>query len=283
MNNFIWKEKKNKNLKNFNRITIAYLSWKRHNVLEQTLKSHEDNGLFNLINNKTVLFQEVSDLDIKIAEKYNLKYIGENKNIGILDALLKLIENCKTEYFIFSENDWLLIHPPETVEKMLTDCINILSENEAEIIRLRSKRYPGLPYSSSSIWIKNDNANINIDNFPWKAESLSWVPHTVYKEGTFKTLDKNFKWHITTLEHNQWSNNIFIAKTSFLKDTLLPLINKTRHFTSLSDNPYSGLEDVLANPTKFKGTDSELDIIINNFKNTKIASGEGLFTHKDFV
>ena len=30
-------------------ISIGYLSWKRHNVLEQTLNSHIDNGLFDII------------------------------------------------------------------------------------------------------------------------------------------------------------------------------------------------------------------------------------------
>ena len=32
-----------------NNITIGYLSWKRHNVFEQTLSSHMNNGLFDII------------------------------------------------------------------------------------------------------------------------------------------------------------------------------------------------------------------------------------------
>lgn len=30
-------------------ITIGYLSWKRHDILEQTLQSHKENGLFDII------------------------------------------------------------------------------------------------------------------------------------------------------------------------------------------------------------------------------------------
>ena len=42
-------------------ITICYLSWKRNEVFDQTLKSHRDNGLFDLIlpENRIIFFQEI--------------------------------------------------------------------------------------------------------------------------------------------------------------------------------------------------------------------------------
>jgi hypothetical protein len=59
-------------------ITIGYLSWKRHNILRQTLNSHLQNGLFDLIKkeNKIIFFQEISDTDIKIANEFNCNYIA---------------------------------------------------------------------------------------------------------------------------------------------------------------------------------------------------------------
>ena len=56
-----------------NEITIGYLSWKRHDILEQTLKSHKENGLFDIIppENRIIFFQEISQQDRNIAYKYN--------------------------------------------------------------------------------------------------------------------------------------------------------------------------------------------------------------------
>ena len=58
-----------------NRITIGYLSWKRHNILNQTLNSHKLNGLFDIINtnNRNIFFQELSVEDKNIAN--NLKEV----------------------------------------------------------------------------------------------------------------------------------------------------------------------------------------------------------------
>ena len=86
-------------------ITIGYLSWKRHNIFNQTVVSHSINGLHDIIKreNRYIYFQEITQKDIDIANKYNCKYLGNNNNIGILNAFIELVNNCNTEYFIFSE------------------------------------------------------------------------------------------------------------------------------------------------------------------------------------
>jgi hypothetical protein len=242
-------------------ITICYLSWKRNDIFDQTLKSHLENGLFDLIlpENRLIFFQEISDQDKQLAEKYNCKFIGNKFNVGILNAFVELIENCKTEYFIFCENDWNLIENKETTFKVLQDSIK-LCENDI-IVRLRSIKNPGIPLYSRpeniESWLLQD-----ISNFPYKLESLSWInePEKYYK--TLEKVQLNTKWYICTLEHQKWSNNIFICKTSILKNT----INELKEYKNL-DN-YTGLEDTLINKIKL---------------NLKIAGGDGLFTHLDKI
>lgn len=60
-----------------NEITIGYLSWKRRNILEQTLNSHKENGLFDIIKpqNRIIFFQEISQQDINIANKHELNIL----------------------------------------------------------------------------------------------------------------------------------------------------------------------------------------------------------------
>jgi hypothetical protein len=261
-------------------ITIGYLSWKRHSILNQTLISHKLNGLFDLIKpeNRFIFFQEITQKDIEISNNFKCNYFGDDNNIGILNGFIKLIEKCETEYFIFSENDWYLIEDKDTTQKILEDCIKLFENDLCDIIRLRHKKNPGIPLYSKpknpEEWVKQ-----NINGFPYKLESLSWLdePNKIYNN-IFTEYLGNYKWYITTLNHQKWSNNIFIAKTSYLKNIILPLI---KIFETLN-NKYSGLEDILVKYNNYR-KNNDINNIINLYDKTRIVGGNGLFTHQDTI
>jgi hypothetical protein len=263
-------------------ISIGYLSWKRNKILNQTLNSHNNNGLFNIVpkQNRIIFFQELSNEDIDDANKFNCNYIGNSLNIGILNGFIKLVESCKTEYFIFCENDWVLIEKENTTRKIIEDCIQLLNSNNVDIVKLRSRKKPGNPlYSKPKI--VNEWLSQNCDGFPYKLESLSWLdePNKIYNN-LLDEYDGNYKWYITTLKHQSWSNNVFICKTNYLNNIILPLLKTS--ITNKLDN-YTGLEDILIKYNNYIGINSYIDSIIENYKKTKIAAGEGLFEHKDFI
>jgi hypothetical protein len=260
-----------------NNITIGYLSWKRHEILEQTLNSHLQNGLFDIIpvENRIIFFQEISEKDIKIAEKYNCSYIGSEDNVGILRAFISLVEYCKTKYFIFSENDWLLIENKNIVEKILNDCIDLIENNEVELIKLRHRINYGNPLYSKPQNTKEWLNNYNI-NYPYKLESLHWLSDEELDSQPFFTkYTNNYSWFITSPKHQFWSNNIFISNINFLKKCIIPL---TTHELNNNDL-YTGLEKVLINCTK--NDNPHLLKFIKIYENSKICAGEGLFKHQD--
>jgi len=265
-----------------NQITIGYLSWKRNKILTQTLNSHNNNGLFDIIppQNRTIFFQEIHKTDIITATKYHCNYFGDNNNIGILNGFIKLVESCKTEYFIFCENDWYLVENKDTTNKIIDDCINLLHSNQADIIKLRSRKSPGNPLYSRPTNV-NEWLSQNYSGFPYKLESLSWLnePNKTYNN-LLDEYDGNYKWYITSLKHQSWSNNVFICKTCYLHDIILPLL-KTDIVKNLEN--YTGLEDILVKYNNYIEINSYIDSIIENYKKTKIAAGEGLFEHKDFI
>jgi hypothetical protein len=262
-----------------NEISIGYLSWKRQHILTQTLNSHKTNGLLDLIKpeNRFIFFQELSTEDKNIANNFECYYFGNDKNIGILNAFIEMVEKCNTKYFIFSENDWYLVEEKDITNNILNDCIQMLDNNLCDIIRLRHSKNPGNPLYSRpkepDEWITH-----NVHGFPYKLESLNWIsePNKIYNN-IFNEYTGNYTWYITTLDHQKWSNNIFIANISYLKNVVLPLI---KHFI-FNNNKYTGLEEILINYNNYYGQSAELDNIINMFKKTKIAGGYGLFTHKD--
>ena len=260
-------------------ITVGYLSWKRHAVLKQTLQSHKDNGLYDIIKpeNRIIFFQEITEVDRQIADEYNIQCLGDDNNVGILNAFIKLVEKCKTKYFIFCENDWLLIEGRVEAQNVFSDCINILNNNKNTIIKLRHIENPGKPLYSrpSNIkeWLKGD-----YNSFPYKLESLSWLdnPNEYYREGTLQEIYYNYKWYSTNLYHQKWSNNVFICDAEYVRNIILPLLTKSPKL-----DKYLGLEEILINYSSYTGNSEELDKYINEYRSITIAAGMGLFKHQD--
>ena len=128
---------------NYKDITIGILSWKDCSTILNTLESYKKNGLLDLVNT-VIFFQEISHFERSIAEKYNIKCIGNDKNIGIQKGFFELINNTDTKYFIFAESDFELIHNIDETKKTLEDSIKLL-ENDIQIVKLRDRKDPGEP------------------------------------------------------------------------------------------------------------------------------------------
>ena len=95
-------------------ISIGILSWHSGQVLVDTLTTYYENGLFDIVNDVTILFQEFNEQDYQIAKHFGLNVIGMNSNIGIGKAFIKLTENAQADYILVLEHDWNLIEDKES-------------------------------------------------------------------------------------------------------------------------------------------------------------------------
>ena len=259
-----------------NSITLAFLSWKRRDVFRQTLQSYQKGGLLDLIPNRWVFFQECSDEDRALAEEFGCQVLGCSTNIGIAAALQTLILTCQTDHLLFCENDWYLLESAaHDVANVLQDSITLLEQGDAHVVRLRHVAEPGPPlYSHPSdvdAWLKCD-----VRGFPYKLESLTWVPdpEALYSHGKLPHFWQTKQlhtgpWYITDLRGQKWSNNVFLASTKYLKEVVLPALSKHEAL----DN-YTGLETVMNVPSACPH--------MQHMQNTmRLAAGKGLFTHRD--
>jgi len=243
----------NANLKD---ITIAILSWKSCKTLKNTLESYKNNNLLNILNS-LIYFQEIGDNEKTLASKYNIPYIGSEENMDIYIGLKELVNNCKTKYFIFAESDFELIHKEDTVIKVLNDCILLLENNDVQYIRLRDVADPGEPLYSQPLFEKIKNDTNAKQKFKYKLDTIS---HTNLEEtfpNVFNIINYNYKWYITSCENSIFTNNIFMAKTEWLKNIVLPFVEN--HMTSERNKVE--------------------DIIDNKLKGYNLAAGMGLFKH----
>lgn len=235
-------------------ISIGILSWNSGKTLKNTLTSYRKNGLLELSDDITILFQEVNTEDKKLAKKFGIKYIGLKENIGIGKGISKLVANAKHETVLFLEHDWDLIENQKTVSSQLQEGLNML-EHGYDIVRYRSRSTPGYPVHSMrhkgkeleyyDTWHKV-NAPQLLESMYWLDPAVSF-PDKIQKSGNF---------FVTTSRWANWTNNPFLLKKSFFKKNIQKIAEKSEHF--------------------------ERDIaewwVQQNFR---IAQGEGLFMHND--
>jgi hypothetical protein len=235
-------------------ISIGILSWNSPEVLEETIKTYLLDGLFSLVSDVMILFQEVSKEDKALAKKYGIPFIGLDTNVGIGKAMQILAEQAKEDYFIFLEHDWQLVENRNTTKKRLLGAMDLLEE-DFQCVRLRSRQNPGFPLFSSVY--KDNELNHYDENIglisPHLFETIHWIENP---ELEFEQIKKHKYHYITTSRWSNWTNNPCIYKTDFLPDMLEPFNKDNLLETSISR--------WWANQ-KFN-----------------VAWGEGLFKHVDF-
>lgn len=235
-------------------ISIGILAWKSTKTLSNTLKSYQKNGLLDLVDDITILFQEVSAADKKLAKKYKINFIGLDENIGIGKGFIKLAENAKYNNILFVEHDWELIENKETVYTQLQTGLNLLNKGFS-VVRYRSRKNPGFPLHS----LKHKGNELNyFDDWhqvtsPHLLESLHWLDPAVEFADKIQKEDEFF---ITTSRWANWTNNPFFIKKDFYLEKITPFAGESVHFEKNIASWW----------------------VQQDFK---IAQGEGLFMHND--
>lgn len=237
-------------------ISIGILAWKSGATLQKTLETCQKNGLLHLSDDVTIYFQEISEADKKLAEKYHVRYIGGAENVGIGKGFISLAEQAKYDNILLLEHDWNLIENPSVTKKRLLSGIDLLNIG-FHVVKYRHRNRPGVPLYSETF--KGRELDY-LDEWhqctsPHLLESVHWLdpaeqfPDKIQKEGEY---------FITTSRWGNWSNNPSLFKKDFYIEVVKPLAGDR-----------ADLERKMA--------------LFWPKQNFKVAHGEGLFTHNDFI
>jgi hypothetical protein len=236
-------------------LSIGILSWHSGQVLIDTLTTYHNNGLFDMVNDVTILFQEVTQQDIQIATHFGLDFIGLQKNIGIGQAFIRLTENAQSDYVLVLEHDWNLIENKEVTYNTLNKSCQAI-KNGMDVVRLRHRANPGYPHFS----FRHKGNELNYYDpeiectSPHLLDSLHWLDPAVEFPDLIKKSEDMF-W--TTSRYGNWTNNPCLYKKQFYLDTVKP----------------------------FAGEGISLEGNISKWwaqQNYSVAHGEGLFKHNDW-
>jgi len=239
-------------------ISIGILSWHSGQVLVDTLTTYYENGLFDMVNDVTILFQEFNEQDYQIAKHFGLNIIGMQTNIGIGKAFIKLTESAQTDNVLILEHDWNLIENRDITYKKLEEGIDLLNNKEYGInaIRYRHRKYPGTPHFSFQYQgreLEYYDKEIECTS-PHLLDSVHWCnPNELFPD----KISKKGEWFITTSRYGNWTNNPTLYKKQFYLETV---------------NPFAGDGIALeGNISKWWAQ-----------QQFGVAHGEGLFKHNDW-
>jgi len=237
-------------------ISVGILSWHSGQTLVDTLFSYYQNGLLDIVNDITILFQEITNEDKQIADHFKIKYIGLNDNIGIGKAFIKLTNNAQTENILLLEHDWKLIENKNITYDRLVSGLELLDQG-FNFIRYRHRKQPGFPLFSQRVYQNNELNHYDPDMdliSPHLLDSIHWTDNPEVK--FLDKIQKQGEYFITTSRWGNWTNNPGLFKKQFYIDIVTP----------------------------FAGDGIDLEGKIGGWwarQNFKVAQGEGLFTHRD--
>jgi len=134
-------------------IGLNILSWRSWKTLDAALSTHRKAGLFDHLDKSLIFFQDLCDRDIEIANKYKLEYTG-GPNCGIGEGMRNGAKYLGTDYVLFLENDCPTIATPREVERELSLAVKYLENGTIDIMRLRSRLYPGEGFSDPMKYLR---------------------------------------------------------------------------------------------------------------------------------
>jgi hypothetical protein len=272
-------------------VGVGILSWKSHKTLEKSLESYEKVGFKELFDEVKIIFQEISEEDKLLAQKYGYDYVGTEKNLGIQNGHKLIHDNLSTDYVLVLENDNPIIVDRKTLEERLSQSIKHLENGNIDVMRLRHRwnfgegfsleKYTEYyevqklheKYSAEAIKSNIVSPIIKaIKRFLRPEKAIRIAGYSLYFE---KEPEKVFPLYIKEIDKEFYS-----VDSSILTWTNQSAFLKRKFYGELLDYAYSNPSSRTAN--KFPDLEKPLNSKWWRDQNYKIGVSEGLFTHNRF-
>lgn len=201
-------------------LTIAVLSWRQPKTLRNSLESYQRNGLLDLAAQKLIFFNEVSAEDVKIAKEFGFEVLSAKKNIGIGIPFQKLVEHATGKYFLFLENDFMLVENAAITRQRLEEAIRLIEKDGISAVRMRHRYHYGDPNMYlKGIWNGSlQPENPTLDGVYWWQDVSKAYPGIAEK---VTRCGEDF--FIMPTQYSGYTNNPTLYATDFLREHILPM------------------------------------------------------------
>lgn len=263
--------------------SLAFLSWKAPVTLHHTLKA-----LFSEVNvsdfsDALIYFQEMSEADAKLADEFGLRALGNSQNVGIRDGIKHAVENARSRYVLFLENDCRLLSgiTRANVITQLSLGMNDVFQYRMPVMRFRHRFFPGEDYSGVHKFSKYWPIKPESDSFRLKMKR-KLRPKKAYRlAGQVVYVDKNPEARFAQTKNclSRLPSGNFKLTSAILPWTNQSiLVDRERFLKELI--PYAEAHPTTRNVNKFPDLEKELNCGWWRRSNFSIGvSDPGLFGH----
>lgn len=230
-------------------VSLWILSWRRWDRLERTLESLKQSGLLDTIQTKRIFFQEISERDREIAERFGLEVFGSPVNIGIAPAWQEMLTKTPEPYTLMLENDCPVIEPPPIVQRRLQEARDLLARDALDACQLRSIAHPGAKFNTCKkycrYWPCSEKRALTAWRRwlrPFKARRLLGSAPLCIRDAELRhsQIDRlSVDVHRVSSRNWGWSNQSVLIRTAWMRDQILP-----RVFSHPSRRHVQGAQDI---------------------------------------
>ncbi|MCV6602380.1 MAG: hypothetical protein OIF54_12635 [Cohaesibacter sp.] len=260
-------------------IGIGILSWKGYASLHASLKSYDEQKFLDLFAEKHLFLPEAEQQGRIIAQENGLTHSEHPDNLGILGGFEALASNMTSDYVLLLENDLPLITDQKTAYQELKNGLALLKQEKAQVIRMRSRRYPGEAFTTKEKY-KRYYATPNASSFdhsmqalrrlirPNKANRLiGTAPYLHHKPENHHPeiiRDCETDFLLIDAKHIHWTNQSILINRHFFLEQIIGYAKTAK--TKRTANGFKNLEIEMRSPHWHKS-------------GWKVGLGQGILTH----
>lgn len=232
---------------------VGILAWKAPVTLEKTLKAFSAQILANRFQDAVVFFQEMSDEDRAVAQRYGFRAVGNDQNVGILQGIKSAVQAVRSDVVLFLECDCLLIEEAATARRILIESADDIRSGRVQVMRLRHLENPGDDYGTTQkyfrYWSYGNTASLLMPRLlrtfrPFKAQRLIGEacrtgpnPEDVFPRHIKRLADGHFCVDSSALS---WTNQSIMVNKKWFLETIIPYAES--HVRSRGVNGFPDLE-----------------------------------------
>jgi hypothetical protein len=240
-------------------LTIGILTYNSPKTLKNTLQSYRINCLLDVTDDILCIIQPsiTQEEEEVICNEYGIKPLIQTVNSKMAGGIKKIWEHAKYEFVLFLECDFCLSSLKEKTNEILKHSLDLINNNTADIVRLRSLQLPGhqIQYNlyKDTIVAESPFNNLDLSRQLYLVNHYLDEPHKVYPD-QIKLLSSKPLIYTMTSQHCVYTNNPHIVKKNIFMDYIFPHIKDGENL------------------------ESQIDLVWHKC-NLNIAVTEGLFTH----
>ncbi len=208
---------------------LGLLSWGLHTEMDSIIAGYRERGLFDLVDQALIWFQEIGEDERAFAERHGLPCDGTPENYGILGGFKNMAAALSTDFVLLLENDLPLIEDRDETARQIAQAKALLKNDDVKVVRLRHRAKPGQKFDTLAKYNRYHGPGaaptLRRTLRPGKAKKLAGT--AVYAEAApaakFPKLiepagDGAF---LVSSECMNWTNQSIMIRRDFFLDTII--------------------------------------------------------------